>query len=253
MEPCPQRTAFDRWFLSHAPDLHPVVNLPPDTVRTLDLGIGSLDLGNNDNFEDVRRFSRTVDRMIEEQDGAAGVGGYAEYRPCYDAARFRVATDDGPEWRTLHLGVDVWAPAGTPVYAPLNGQVHSVRHNPGDGNYGPTLLLSHTVSTSLTFYTLYGHLDPDVLRNLRPGTPVRRGQRLASFGAPPTNGNWPPHLHFQVTLDLLGHEGDFPGIALPREGKTWCSLCPGIDPLVPARRLAPSPPAPGSPRSCPSR
>ncbi len=242
-EPCPQRPAFDRWFTHHAADLHPVVTLPADEVRTIDLGIGSLDLGHNGQFADVRNFSRTIDRMIEDQDGSFGVGGYGEYRPCYEADRFQVRTNHGPAWRTLHLGVDVWAPPGTPVRAPLDGQVHSVQLNAGDGNYGPTLLLAHPVSEELTFFTLYGHLDPDVLDRRPPGTPVRRGETLATIGRPPSNGNWPPHLHFQVVLDLLGHRGDFPGLAIPKERDTWCSLCPGIDPLQPARPLPPGPPA----------
>ncbi len=37
-----------------------------------------------------------------------------------------------------------------------------------------------------------------------PGMPVAKGQTIGRVGQPPGNGDWPPHLHFQIVTDLLG-------------------------------------------------
>ena len=42
------------------------------------------------------------------------------------------------------------------------------------------------------------------------------------------NGNWAPHLHFQVMLSLLDYTTDFPGVAYTNQIAVWKSLC--IDP-----------------------
>jgi 4-aminobutyrate aminotransferase-like enzyme len=87
------------------------------------------------------------------------------------------------------------------------------------------------------FWTLWGHLDPEVLERLRPGDLVERGDRVADVGAPPRNGDWPPHLHLQLVLDPLDRGHDVPGVAPARERATWkawfpnpsvlCGLPPG--------------------------
>ena len=60
--------------------------------------------------------------------------------PYMPAANFLIP-DDEP--RRLHLGVDIWADAGTPVYVPLDGRIHSFRDNNHFGDYGPTVILQH--------------------------------------------------------------------------------------------------------------
>ena len=40
------------------------------------------------------------------------------------------------------------------------------------------------------------------------------GERLCKVGSPPTNGNWPPHVHFEIIMDMLGRDGEFPGMYL---------------------------------------
>lgn len=53
------------------------------------------------------------------------------------------------------------------------------------------------------FYTLYGHLSMGVLSELSVGDCITAGQRVAKIGAPPVNGGWAPHVHFQVANRLL--------------------------------------------------
>ena len=92
-------------------------------------------------------------------------------------------------------------------------------------DYGPTIILEHVLD-EVVFYTLYGHLTADSLDDLKPGDYVEKGQEFCKIGDYPINGNWPPHLHFQVITDLLDLDGTFPGVALPSQKYTWMSLSP---------------------------
>ncbi len=151
------------------------------------------------------------------------VGGYDEDRAVYTSPIF---AGDGEEARTVHLGVDIFAAPGTPVFAPLDGRVHSFQDNAGALDYGPTIVLEHFVSRALVFYTLYGHLSRESLEALYPGKPFRAGERMAELGDATVNGGWAPHLHFQVVLDLMGRTGDFPGVVKLGERAGWKTICP---------------------------
>lgn len=232
-EACPTKPVFEYWVTQKGESFAPVVHFEDQKVTTLDLSVGSLDLGNNANFDDIGSFKRTIDRMLEEQQALFGIGGYGEVRPFYSTDAYRVEGNSGAQWRTVHLGIDVWATAGTPVYSPIAGTIFSVFDNAGERNYGPTLILEHEVSEKLTFYTLYGHLSRESLTQVKEGMPVARGQQIATIGPAPENGNWPPHLHFQIMLDMLGNKEDFPGVAFPDAREIWLSICPDPSPFFP--------------------
>jgi murein DD-endopeptidase MepM/ murein hydrolase activator NlpD len=115
--------------------------------------------------------------------------------------------------RYIHLGVDIWMPAGTAVFAPLDAKVHSFADNIGYGNYGPTIILEHNPASEIRFYTLYGHLSRADLEVISIGKKIEKGQCFAHFGNAEENGNWAPHLHFQIILDMGNNVGDYPGVA----------------------------------------
>lgn len=232
--PCPKQSLFEGWLKNEAPALGPVLDLSDKSIARLDLSVGSLELGHNSHFEHIQPFEKTIARLLEEKGAMAGLGGYGEIRPFYTTDAYAVNGNNGAQWRTVHLGMDVWMPAETPIFAPLDGVVFSVANNAGERDYGPTLMLKHEVRKDLAFYTLYGHLSAEVLDQLQPGDVVKKGQKMAAIGAPPVNGNWPPHLHFQVILDRLGNTGDFPGVAFPEQQATWLSICPDPAPFFPA-------------------
>jgi hypothetical protein len=156
---------------------------------------------------DVAEFSHWVDQKLADNNCRYGIGGYMELRTIYDN---RTQFETSGEQRQLHLGVDIWADAGTPVYAPLDGVVHSFQDNAHFGDYGPTIILKHQLG-ELIFYSLYGHLNRECLINLSVGMSIKGGQHIANFGAAEVNGGWPPHLHFQLMLDMEGMVGDYPG------------------------------------------
>ncbi len=142
----------------------------------------------------------------------------------------------GSERRTLHLGLDLFLEAGTPVRAPLDGVVHSFANNAAPFDFGPCVVLEHRVDDAqgpLVFHTLYGHLGLESLVGLRPGGRISAGEPFATLGDAAVNGGWPPHLHLQIVLDMLGARGDFFGSCFPSERDFWLALCP--DPNLLAR------------------
>jgi murein DD-endopeptidase MepM/ murein hydrolase activator NlpD len=117
------------------------------------------------------------------------------------------------------------------VYAPYDSVVHSAKDNALFGDYGPTIILSHTIADE-TFYTLYGHLSRESLIGKKPGTTIKQGEEFARLGAPPINGDWPPHLHLQIILDMLGKVGDYPGVAAESQRDLFLTLCPDPNLIV---------------------
>lgn len=140
------------------------------------------------------------------------IGRYDEQRGIYTAPEFE--TPDG-RWRTRHMAVDIFAPAGAPVYAPLDGVVERRENRNQLGDYGGLLVLRHEGP----FWTLHGHLDPE---SLVEGE-VRAGDVIARLGTAEVNGGWEPHLHLQLFTDLVG---GLDGVALPEEADLFRSVCP---------------------------
>ena len=168
-------------------------------------------------LKNTAAFDRWLSEVLH---GRVGIGGYLEDRTVYR----RSEHFGGEEARSVHLGVDIWTEAGTPVYAPWPGTVHSFRDNRGFGNYGPTIILEHGLDQH-PFYTLYGHLSRTSLRGISADQPVAKNQRIGEVGPYPENGDWPPHLHFQVMTDLLGWVGDFPGVVAPSQRDYYAEIC----------------------------
>ena len=132
------------------------------------------------------------------------------------------------EARRLHLGIDIWGKPHTKVMAPLDGIVHSFAFNNAFGDYGATIILTHNLA-GVTFHTLYGHLSLNSLKNLREGDGIRKGDVFADFGIPFENGQWPPHLHFQLIRDMQGMKGDYPGVCAYSEKEIYLENCPDAD------------------------
>src|SRR5665213_1776279 len=159
-------------------------------------------------FFDADEFSHWVNETLLTNNCTYGIGGYMEHRTIYARSAL---FDTLSEPRRLHLGVDIWAKPGTPVYSPLEGTIHSFKDNNNFGDYGPTIILEHDPG-DLKLYSLYGHLSRQSLEGLEIGQPVHLNQKIATLGAVDENGRWPPHLHFQLMFDMEGLSGDYPGV-----------------------------------------
>ncbi len=190
--------------------------------------------------EVIRGLHGTIGRLRLDTEGRADegwddlpagtlrAGGYDEDRAIYAGEAFTA----GDEPRTVHLGVDIAAPAGTEVFAPLAGRVHGFQDNAAAFDYGPTIILEHAIAADLTFYTLYGHLSRESLAGLFAGRVFGAGERIATLGVAEVNGNWPPHLHFQIILDIGEAHGDFPGVCRKSQREIWRRICPDPRPLL---------------------
>jgi len=248
LEPCEASPAIEAWLTAHRAEIAPVMgqDLGRAPLLVFDLSVGSLDIARPDIVQEQPAFSRHVNRLMAESGARFGIGRYDEPRLVYVTDLFSQAGNWSEENRTVHLGIDVFCEAGAPVHAPLEGTVHSVANNAAAGDYGPTIVLEHRFDGgAVRFFTLYGHLSAGSLDGMSPGRRVAAGERIAWLGDAAVNGGWPPHLHLQIIADLLGREGDFPGVATPSEREIWLSLCPDANLIagVPADRLGPKPPA----------
>ena len=223
LEPYPQYHLFESWAKGNHKSTHFPVDVKSSALNWLDLGVGSLDLGSSVEIADADKLDKKITSLIT---GNVALGRYNEARAIYATPAYEVTTNDGPTWRTIHIGLDFFCAPGTNVFATLDGTVHSFANNNADRDYGPTIILKHVVSADLTFYTLYGHLNMDCLKKLRVGQRVKVGDSIGKIGTRTENGNWTPHLHFQVILDMLGKQGDYPGVCVPQELAVWKSICP---------------------------
>lgn len=206
-------------------DFHPVVNFDKKKDKLLRFDFTSANTTlRKDDIADTALFSKYVDHKLEDAGSKYGIGGYNENRTIYQ----RSDLFDGEEPRTIHLGIDIWGAAGTKVYAPLGGMVHSFAFNNSFGNYGATIILLHQLET-ISFHTLYGHVSFDDLAGLQEGKYINRGEVFAHFGNPNENGNWPPHLHFQIIEDMELKKGDYPGVCAISQRERYLNNCPDPD------------------------
>lgn len=172
---------------------------------------------------DTAAFSTLVDAQISAAGADYAAGGYSENRALYQ--RSPVFGSQQADARTLHLGIDLWLAAGTPVFVVLGGVIHSIQDNAQFGDYGPTVILRHELEGRV-FHTLYGHLSRRTLSALDVGQTLATGTALGWLGEPHENMGWPPHLHFQIVIDLHGHWGDYPGVCRLAEAERWLHNCP---------------------------
>lgn len=215
---------LEQWLNAKKGQFNPVVPLAAgDKIIALDFTATNTTL-NQTIVNDTGAFSVYITKTLKQAAARYGIGGYGERRTIYSrSAVFDTANNEEP--RRLHLGTDIWGAAGTPVTAPRAGTVHSFAFNDAFGDYGATIILQHDAA-GFNFYTLYGHLNEAALQPLTTGQPVQRGQRIASFGQPAENGQWPPHLHFQIINDLQGYKGDYPGVCRYSQREFYLANCP---------------------------
>jgi 4-aminobutyrate aminotransferase-like enzyme/Ser/Thr protein kinase RdoA (MazF antagonist) len=234
LAPCPNSPHVVAWLESHTGSFAPVIDPDPLSVArcVIDLSIASSDFPGGQDLAGSKLLSDQVFQLMADRGVKLGVGRYDEARFVYTANTFAGPDNELPERRTVHLGVDLFIKPGTPVFAPLDGRVVSVQNNRDRLDYGPTVILEHDPPEGPTFFTLYGHLAKSCLDALEPGMAISRGQAFAEIGPFRVNGNWPPHLHFQIITDMLNHDGGFPGVGAPSERDVWLSVSPDPNPIL---------------------
>jgi len=168
-------------------------------------------------------FENFITNYLKKNNAEIAFGGYIEGRNLYQ--RSTIFKNENLPERNIHIGLDLWGKVGTSILAPLDGKIHSFKNNEGFGDYGPTIILEHEVENE-KFYTLYGHLSLESIENITVGTVFKKGDRLATFGNSTINGDYAPHLHFQIINNIENYYGDYPGVCNINDLNFYIENCP---------------------------
>lgn len=226
----PNEKKFKDWALNQdfsLAELFPSVG--KNEIEGIDLSVSSSWIGHQTDFNNIDFFQFKLDQLQKEHPNKIISGGYLEPRPLYTSTTYDTIGNYGRESRTIHLGIDFWLPKKTPVHALMDGEVMIAVDDVGDKEYGGLVILKHQID-ALDFYSLYGHLHPKTIAHYKVGNRIGKGEKIGELGDRTVNGNWAPHLHFQLMLSLLDYANDFPGVAYPNQIDLWKGICP--DPNV---------------------
>jgi murein DD-endopeptidase MepM/ murein hydrolase activator NlpD len=112
-----------------------------------------------------------------------------------------VVSGFGPRWGTMHEGIDIAVPAGTPIRAAASGSVVLLESEAGSGGYGNFTCLDHGGGLQ----TCYAHQSSFAVAS---GQSVSQGDVIGYVGC--TGHCYGDHLHFEVRIsgaptDPLGY------------------------------------------------
>ena len=224
--PVPHAPRIERWLERNAHDFAAVIR--PGIAKPKVLALDLTATGPDWSALDADGAERLIDEQVAQASADFAIGLYGEDRAVYKGDAYE--TGSAGARRTVHLGIDLFAPAGEPVHAPFAGTVAFIHDDAVAFGFGPTVLLEHRTDEGDVFWTLYGHLSRQSVQKLSLGQPIAKGEAFATFGAAAENGNWSPHLHFQIVTDHLGLEGRMHGVGVRDHWQVWRGVSP--DPSV---------------------
>jgi 4-aminobutyrate aminotransferase-like enzyme/Ser/Thr protein kinase RdoA (MazF antagonist) len=228
LPPVPQSGRVGSWLSVRGASAASILemDLHREPCVVLDLSVGSAMLGADPAAALTQNLRAKIAEQLEHAKAAVAIGRYNEARLLYTSPLFESTARPTDERRTIHLGIDLFAPPDTPIRVPLDGVVYAVARNPAQLDYGHVAILRHTTDDGVEFFTIFGHLAADCLHTLKKGQHIAAGETFARIGDVQENGGWAPHLHFQIALDLLDLDTDFPGVAAASQRGTWTALSP---------------------------
>ncbi|WP_034229665.1 peptidoglycan DD-metalloendopeptidase family protein [Aquimarina pacifica] len=216
--------AFSEFISGLSNGFMPIISsLPKEQYALIDLSITNKELNTVD-ISCARSFEQYIRKFLEVNDAQVAYGGYNEKRGIYKRSTHFNQQDVNKE-RNIHLGIDLWCNANTAVLSPLCGKIHSFNNNDNYGDYGPTIILEHQYD-DVVFYTLYGHLTIDSLSKTMIGEEISVGDTIGYLGDADVNGEYAPHLHFQIIKDIQGNIGDYPGVSNKSDIAFYLQNCP---------------------------
>jgi len=203
--------------------------IPISNYIPIDLSKNNSDLNHFD-VSSSSAWQNYIDNYLQKYGKTVAFGGYLEQRNIYNRSPYFKKENLNDE-RNIHLGVDLWIAAGASIYTPLDAAVHSFKNNTNFGDYGPTIILKHQIKGE-EFYTLYGHLSLASITNLQVGQTFNVGDCIATLGESTINGDYAPHLHFQIIKDMEGNYGDYPGVCSKKNLDKFKLNCPDPNTLL---------------------
>ena len=243
----PSSNAVIEWLRANERTFASVLSddLRATSCLVLDLSVGSPLVSGDERENTEPKLTERIFGAMAAAGVKIGAGRYDEARLLYTSPLFASGGALTDEQRAVHLGVDLFAEAGAPVFAPIDGEVHAFAYNAAPLDYGHVIILKHRTSDGHTFYTLYGHLSAESFEGLSAGKPVAKGEKIATIGSPTENGGWTPHLHFQIITDLLDSDCDFPGVCRASQREIWRGFSPDPNLIlgIPEDRFPPRDPS----------
>ncbi|MGB1309525.1 MAG: peptidoglycan DD-metalloendopeptidase family protein [Oceanihabitans sp.] len=207
--------------------LHP--DIPLNKYVAIDLSSANSSLDSFD-ISSANAWENYLQNFLEKNNKTVAFGGYLEKRNLYQRSDyFNTATSQNS--RNIHLGIDLWLPANSGVFTPFDAVVHSFKNNTNFGDYGPTIILKHQID-EVDFFTLYGHLSLKSISSLKVGQSFKAGQEIATLGDASVNGNYAPHLHFQIIRNMQGNYGDYPGVCSVDTLADYKENCPNPNTIL---------------------
>ena len=221
----PNEEKFKNWSLKNTfslSKLFPTINR--NEAHHIDMSVSSKWIGHQQEFNNIDLLQFKIDQLQKEVPTKIIAGGYLEPRAIYTSTAYDKVGNKGRESRSIHLGIDFWLPENTPVHALYDGEVVIAVNDAGDKEYGGLVVLKHQTK-EFAFYTLYGHNTVESATKHKLGDVILKGEKIAELGNYPENGNWAPHLHFQIMLSLFDYKIDYPGVAYLSQIDVWKSVC----------------------------
>ena len=222
----PEQNNFYKWALENRFSVTDLFSsIKKNKLYKIDLSVGSKWIGGRNEIEDLELFQHKIEKLQKKYPDKIITGGYLEPRSIYSSNSYEKIGNYGDESRTIHLGLDFWLPPGTKVNLMFDGEIVVAVNDKGHKEYGGLLILKHNIQ-DLEFYTLYGHNTVESVLKNKVGSKVKKGDVIAEIGNYPENGNWAPHLHFQIILSMLNYKIDYPGVCYFNQMEIWKDLCP---------------------------
>jgi murein DD-endopeptidase MepM/ murein hydrolase activator NlpD len=188
----------------------------------IDLSVDNDELAHMD-ITNQKAFQKQLEALMQPRH-SWGIGGYLERRDSF-LSQYPQMVD---QRRFYHLGLDIAVSLDAPLHAPLDAVVVETGYEEGQGNYGGYVILKHDGNFFETFYSFYGHLNPDIFPV--PGRIVSAGEPFARVGDFHQNGFWYYHTHLQIlTREALEKGYAHKGYCAESDLPFITRLCP--DPL----------------------
>lgn len=198
-------------------------SIPLNKYIPIDLSVNNQSL-ESFNINSSQEWEQYISNYCKQNKAIVAFGGYLEKRNIYKRSNY-FKTNQSHLERNIHLGLDLWISEGSMIFVPLDGKVHSFANNTNFGDYGPTIILQHNIE-GFQFYTLYGHLSLESIEKITVGQLFKAGNLLATLGNAQVNGDYAPHLHFQIIIDIENYQGDYPGVCSQSDVMYFQANCP---------------------------
>ncbi len=221
----PNYDKFKKWCSNQSISISKLFpSIKKNNLEKIDLSVATKFIEPSE-VGDLEIFQYKIERLQKKFPDKILAGGYLEPRAIYTTDKYGKKGNSGNENRTIHIGLDFWLPAQTPVHAILDGEVVIAINDAGEKEYGGLVVLKHKTK-DFEFFTLYGHNSVKSATKHSIGDKIKKGDKISELGNYPENGNWPPHLHFQVILSMMDFKIDFPGVMYYNQIEIWKEICP---------------------------